>query len=286
MPRTAISPLGGRVPPAPGAADGDCPGEPGDQAQGPGGLYRREPVPLHEVLPPEGQGAVRRVLEESFLHHRPRGDERGLPEPARAGSRQPRGPAVHEGGSRLHAGAGSLPRETGNNYNLDHRRRHCYRLAQIDKEKSRILCANEPRLREARAEPFYELGQLPVNFRRHLRGPDLQDGSRRSTRGTVFHTFAGSASTIRRPSRPWSARSARATTCPTDLYADLQRVPLHGYLKGAGGLPGLPDALRDLFPRGGVPAADRAVEPGEAVGVPTAQGVPVLNGGGRGRWRP
>jgi ribonucleoside-triphosphate reductase len=130
-------------------------------------------------------------------------------------------------------------RETGNNYNLESTPAEgtSYRLARIDKEKyPEILCANEPRLREAQAEPFYtNSSQLPVNFTDDIfEALDLQDEIQsKYTGGTVFHTFAGE-----RVDDPEAVKALVRKICtryhlPYLTFTPTFSVcPSHGYLKG------------------------------------------------------
>ena len=130
-------------------------------------------------------------------------------------------------------------RETGNNYNLESTPAEgtSYRLARIDKQRyPEILCANEPRLREAQAEPFYtNSSQLPVNFTDDIfEALDLQDEIQsKYTGGTVFHTFAGE-----RVDDPEAVKALVRKVCtryhlPYLTFTPTFSVcPSHGYLKG------------------------------------------------------
>jgi ribonucleoside-triphosphate reductase len=130
-------------------------------------------------------------------------------------------------------------RQTGNNYNLESTPAEgtSYRLAKIDKEKHpEILCANESRFREEKAEPFYtNSSQLPVNYTDDIfEALDLQDEIQsKYTGGTVFHTFAGE-----RVDDPEAVKSLVRKVCtryhlPYLTFTPTFSVcPSHGYLKG------------------------------------------------------
>jgi len=130
-------------------------------------------------------------------------------------------------------------RQTGNNYNLESTPAEgtSYRLAKIDKEKyPEILCANESRIREEKAEPFYtNSSQLPVNYTDDIfEALDLQDEIQsKYTGGTVFHTFAGE-----RVDDPDAVKSLVRKVCtryhlPYLTFTPTFSVcPSHGYLKG------------------------------------------------------
>ncbi len=130
-------------------------------------------------------------------------------------------------------------RQTGNNYNLESTPAEgtSYRLAKIDKEKHpEILCANESRFQEEKAEPFYtNSSQLPVNYTDDIfEALDLQDEIQsKYTGGTVFHTFAGE-----RIDDPEAVKSLVRKVCtlyhlPYLTFTPTFSVcPSHGYLKG------------------------------------------------------
>ncbi|MGV8079624.1 MAG: ribonucleoside triphosphate reductase [Syntrophales bacterium] len=130
-------------------------------------------------------------------------------------------------------------RQTGNNYNLESTPAEgtSYRLAKIDKEKyPEILCANEHRFRDEKAEPFYTNStQLPVNYTDDIfEALDLQDEIQsKYTGGTVFHTFAGE-----RVDDPEAVKSLVRKVCtryhlPYLTFTPTFSVcPSHGYLKG------------------------------------------------------
>ncbi|HOI73533.1 MAG TPA: ribonucleoside triphosphate reductase [Syntrophales bacterium] len=130
-------------------------------------------------------------------------------------------------------------RQTGNNYNLESTPAEgtSYRLAKIDKEKyPEILCANERRYQEEKAEPFYTNStQLPVNYTDDIfEALDLQDEIQsKYTGGTVFHTFAGE-----RVDDPEAVKSLVRKVCtryhlPYLTFTPTFSVcPSHGYLKG------------------------------------------------------
>ncbi|NPU85737.1 MAG: ribonucleoside triphosphate reductase [Syntrophaceae bacterium] len=130
-------------------------------------------------------------------------------------------------------------RQTGNNYNLESTPAEgtSYRLAKIDKEKyPEILCANEDRIREEKAEPFYTNStQLPVNYTDDIfEALDLQDEIQsKYTGGTVFHTFAGE-----RVDDPEAVKSLVRKVCtryhlPYMTFTPTFSIcPSHGYLKG------------------------------------------------------
>lgn len=130
-------------------------------------------------------------------------------------------------------------RQTGNNYNLESTPAEgtSYRLAKIDKGKfPEILCANERRYQEEKAEPFYTNStQLPVNYTDDIfEALDLQDEIQsKYTGGTVFHTFAGE-----RVDDPEAVKSLVRKVCtryhlPYLTFTPTFSVcPSHGYLKG------------------------------------------------------
>jgi ribonucleoside-triphosphate reductase len=130
-------------------------------------------------------------------------------------------------------------KETGNNYNLESTPAEgtSYRLARIDKEKyPDILCANETKEGEKRAEPFYTNStQLPVNYTDDVfEALDLQDEIQsKYTGGTVFHTYAGE-----RISNPLAVKSLIRKICtnyhlPYVTFTPTFSIcPSHGYLSG------------------------------------------------------
>ncbi|MBI4633878.1 MAG: ribonucleoside triphosphate reductase [Deltaproteobacteria bacterium] len=130
-------------------------------------------------------------------------------------------------------------KETGNNYNLESTPAEgtSYRLAKIDKEKySEIICANEDKYTEIKAEPFYTNStQLPVDFTDDIfEALDLQDDIQvKYTGGTVFHTYAGE-----RIGDPAALKSLVRTICtnyhlPYLTFTPTFSVcPSHGYLNG------------------------------------------------------
>jgi ribonucleoside-triphosphate reductase len=130
-------------------------------------------------------------------------------------------------------------KETGNNYNLESTPAEgtSYRLAKIDKEKyPEIICANEDKYTEIKAEPFYTNStQLPVDFTDDIfEALDLQDDIQvKYTGGTVFHTYAGE-----RIGDPAALKSLVRTICtnyhlPYLTFTPTFSVcPSHGYLNG------------------------------------------------------
>ncbi len=130
-------------------------------------------------------------------------------------------------------------KETGNNYNLESTPAEgtSYRLAKIDKEKYHdIICANEDKCAENKAEPFYTNStQLPVDFTDDIfEALDLQDEIQvKYTGGTVFHTYAGE-----RIGDPEALKSLVRTICtnyhlPYLTFTPTFSVcPSHGYLNG------------------------------------------------------
>jgi len=129
--------------------------------------------------------------------------------------------------------------ETGNNYNLESTPAEgtSYRLASLDKKKyPEIICANEERYRQEKAQPFYSnSSQLPVNYTTDIfEALDLQDDIQtKYTGGTVFHTFAGER--IKDPSAVkglirkicYHYRLPYLTFTPT-----FSICPSHGYISG------------------------------------------------------
>ncbi|MBN1997755.1 ribonucleoside triphosphate reductase [candidate division KSB1 bacterium] len=85
--------------------------------------------------------------------------------------------------------------QTGNNYNLEATPAEgtSYRLAQLDKQKYDIVCANEEKFNDGAAPYYTNSSQLPVNFTDDLfEMLDLQDEIQtKYTGGTVLHLFLG-----------------------------------------------------------------------------------------------
>ncbi|HAI74506.1 MAG TPA: ribonucleoside triphosphate reductase [Candidatus Moranbacteria bacterium] len=130
-------------------------------------------------------------------------------------------------------------KETGNLYNLEATPAEgtSYRLARLDRKKySDIIFANNERVREKTAEPYYtNSSQLPVGHTEDIfEALDLQDNLQtKYTGGTVLHGFLGERICDIETTKQLVRKIAENYALPYfTLTPTFSICPAHGYLSG------------------------------------------------------
>jgi len=130
--------------------------------------------------------------------------------------------------------------ETGNLYNLEATPAEStsYRLARLDKEKygNDIITANEERVKENNAEPYYTNStHLPVGYTDDIFDAlEIQDELQSEyTGGTVFHGFLGERLNGIESTKKLVRRIAANFKLPYyTITPTFSICPIHGYLPG------------------------------------------------------